>query len=154
MKKLILALFIFAVLFSACNKEKQQIRLIKGGYKLEYASIDGEDVTALLLNDTVNLTQLIVGEEEGVLLFFIYFYPEADRNSYYTSTCSFVDETSLSIYNKTIGEDMTKALHNNLAFFPFSKQISFVLNIEELTEIQLTFNTIYSGKKYRYVFKD
>ena len=154
LKLLILPCVIIITLFTSCNKEKKLIELIGGGYTLEYASIGGEDVTALLLNDTVNLSSLVIGEEEGVLLFFLYFYPKADRNSYYSSTCSFLDESRLSIYNKTIDEHLSFALHNNLAFSPFSKQVSFALNIEVLTENQLIFNTNYLGKTYRYEFKD
>lgn len=154
LKLLILPCVIIITLFTSCNKEKKLIELLKGGYTLEYASIDGEDVTDFLLNDTVNLHSLVIGEEEDVLLFFLYFYPEADRNSYYSSTCSFINETSLSIYNKTIDEHLTSAVHNCSAFFPFSKQISFVLNIEVLTENQFTFSTVYSDKTYRYEFKE
>lgn len=154
LKFLILPCVIIIILFTSCNKEKERIELLMGGYTLEYASIDGEDVTSILLNDTVNLSSLVIGEEEGILLFFLYFYPKADRNSYYSSTCSFIDESRLSIYNKTIDEHLSSALHNNLAFSPFSKQVNFVLNIEVLTENQLIFNTTYLGKTYSYEFKD
>jgi len=154
LKLLILSYVIIITLFTSCNKEKKLIELIGGGYTLEYASIDGEDVTTLLLNDTVNLSSLVIAKSEEVgSPFFFYFNPIDDYYAY-TSAFSFVDENTLKIYNREWGYYIPAFVDDNIAFLPFSKQERIILNIEILSENQLSFNTIYLDKTYKYEFKD
>lgn len=154
LKLLILPCVIIITLFTSCNKEKKLIELISGGYTLEYASIDGEDVTAHLLNDTVNLSSLLIAKNEEVgSPFFFYFDPIDDYYSY-AFAFSFLDENTLSIYNPYWGKEVPAFIDNNIAFLPFSKQERIILNIKTLSENQFFFNTTYLGKTYRYEFKD
>ena len=154
LKHLILPCVIIITLFASCDKVYKQTQLIQGGYTLEYASIDGEDVTALLLNDTVNLHSLVIAKNEEVgSPFFFYFYP-IDDYYVYSSAFSFVDENTLTIYNRRWGLYIPEFVDDNNAFLPFSKQEKIILNIETLSENKFVFNTIYSGKKYKYDFKD
>ena len=154
LKLLILPCVIIITLFTSCNKEKKLIELISGGYTLEYASIDGEDVTALLLNDTVNLSSLLIAKNEDVgSPFFFYFNPIDDYYAY-AFVFSFLDENTLSIYNPYWGKQIPAFIDDNIAFLPFSKQEKIILNIETLSENQLIFNATYSDKTYKYEFKD
>lgn len=154
LKLLILPCVIIITLFTSCDKVYKQTQLIQGGYTLEYASIDGEDVTTLLLNDTVNLTSLLIAKNEDVgSPFFFYFHPIDDYYAY-SSAFSFEDENTLKIYNKEWGYSIPVFVDDNIAFFPFSKQEIIILKIETLSENQLCFSTIYLDKTYHYEFKD
>ena len=154
LKLLILPCVIIITLFTSCNKEKKLIELIGGGYTLEYASIDGEDVTALLLNDTVNLSSLVIAKNEEVGSPFFFYFDPIDDYYAYSSAFSFVDENTLSIYNREWGYNIPAFVDDNIAFLPFSKQERIILNIETLSENQFSFNTIYLDKTYKYEFKD
>jgi hypothetical protein len=155
-KKLLLTLGILFILIGSfsCNKEKKLIELISGGYTLEYASIDGEDVTALLLNDTVNLHSLVIAKSEEVGSPFFFYFDPIDDYYAYAFVFSFLDENTLSIYNPYWGTHIPAFIDDNVAFLPFSKQEKIILNIETLSENQLSFNTIYLDKTYKYEFKD
>ena len=153
-KILILTCVIVITLFTSCNKEKERIELLTGGYTLEFASIDGEDVTDILLNDTVKLHSLVISKNEEIgSPFFFYFRPIVDYYVY-TSAFSFVDENTLKIFNREWGYSIPAFVDDNIAFLPFSKQEKIILNIETLSENQFVFNTTYLGKTYRYEFKD
>lgn len=156
MNKLYLKLLIlsFVIIITACNKEKKLIELLEGGYTLVYASIDGEDVTALLLNDTVNLHSLLIAKNEEVGSPFFFYFDPIDDYYAYTSSFTFEDKNTLTIYNHRWGLYIPDFVDDNIAFLPFSQQDKIILNIEILTENQLIFNTFYSDKKYRYEFKD
>lgn len=154
LKLLILPCVIVITLFTSCNKEKERIELLIGGYTLEYASIDGEDVTDILLNDTVNLHSLVIAKNEEVgSPFFFYFDPIEDYYAY-AFVFAFLDENTLSIYNPYWGKQIPDFIDNNVAFLPFSKQEKIILNIEALSENQFVFSTNYLGNTYRYVFID
>jgi len=154
LKLLILTSVIIISLFTSCNKEKKLIELISGGYTLEYASIDGEDVTAILLNDTVNLSSLVIAKNEDVGSPFFFYFDPIDDYYAYTSAFSFIDENTLKIYNREWGYFIPTFVDDNIAFLPFSKQEKIILNIETLSENQFVFNTTYLGKTYKYEFKD
>ncbi|NPD84887.1 hypothetical protein HNS38_08970 [Lentimicrobium sp. L6] len=154
MPRITIYLFLFILLFTSCKKQPSTVDLLKGNYSLKYASIDGEDVTGYLTSDSVNMYRLFTAEIENTHPFIFYFRPYLE--SYYTHESSFqlIGNNKIVIKRLNSGEDSNASLNDNLAFIPFAKQDDLTLNIETLTENQLIFYTIYSGKTYRYDFKE
>ncbi|NPD46044.1 MULTISPECIES: hypothetical protein [unclassified Lentimicrobium] len=152
-KLLMYSLALLILSMYSCDKEENLIELIKGSYNIKYASVGGEDLTGYLINDSVSLTNLVVGQDGGSYLFYMYFQ-SYDRHFVYSSRYSFLNDEKLSITNTTSESGMPMIIYENIAFLPFSKQEKIVFNLEKLTENQLVLNTFYSGKTYRYEFEE
>lgn len=146
--------FIVIVVFLSCEKEPTTVELLKGDYSLKYASVDGENITGYLISDSINMYRLFTAEIENTHPFIFYFRPYME--SYYTYEFSFRLNGDKQIVIKRLGTtgSSNTTLEDNLAFLPFTKQDELTLNIETLTENQLSFNTFFREKKYRYEFKD
>jgi len=158
MKKTFLAIIIYALgiifIIISCKKEITREELLTGVYTLEYASVNGEDVTGLLINDSVNLFRLYTAEVEDLHPFHFYFHTYNENQFCYASYFEFLNDHKISIHRKYWEGTSIEMLDNNPAFLAFSKQDHLILNIEILTENQLVFNTVYLDKTYRYEFKE
>jgi hypothetical protein len=158
MKKIFLTMIIYTLgivfITTSCKKEKTREELLKGDYSLKFASIDGEEVTGLLINDSVNLFRLYTAEVEDDHPFIFYFRPFNEKQYEFFSSFDFIDDIKLSIHNISWNGNSIVILDKNPAFLAFTKQDQLILNIETLTENQLIFNTVYLDKTYRYEFKE
>jgi hypothetical protein len=158
MKKTFLTMIVYTLgivfIITSCKKEKTREELLKGDYSLKFASIDGEEVTGLLINDSVNLFRLYTAEVEDDHPFIFYFRPFNEKQYEFFSSFDFIDDIKLSIHNISWNGNSLVILDNNPAFLAFTKQEQLILNIETLTENQLIFNTVYLEKTYRYEFKE
>ena len=125
-----------------------------GAYSIEFASVNGEDVTSLLINDSVNLFRLYTAEVEDLHPFIYYFKPYNEKQYEFFSSFEFINDHKLYIDNISWNGASNEILDNNPAFLAFSKQEHLTLNIEILNENQLVFNTVYLDETYRYAFKE
>lgn len=158
MKKTFLTMIIYTLgivfIITSCKKEKTREELLKGDYSLKFASIDEEEVTGLLINDSVNLFRLYTAEVEDDHPFIFYFRLYNEKQYGYGSSFDFIDDHKISIRNIFWDGSSYEILDKNPAFLAFTKQDQLILNIETLTENQLIFNTVYLEKTYRYEFKE
>lgn len=150
----IIYILIISILFLSCTKDKTPEELIHGNYFLEYASINGEDVTGFLINDSIKLTSLYAAKVEDLTPFQFYFAKNQGVEYIFQGGFTFINNSQLRISNKGWAGIPDSTILENIAFLPFSKQDKIVLNIETLNENQLVFNTLFSDKKYRYEFKE
>ena len=153
-KKLLLTLGILFILIGSfsCKKEKKPTELILGQYKLIAASIDGEDVLDLLINDSINMHTLAIYEESHPFLFYI--SPDQGVDYIYLGHYKLLSNyTVLQIKTNSWGGAPEYFLDSNIAILPFSQQDNINLDIIKLTEGELKLSTEYLEKNYRYDFK-
>ena len=148
---LVIVVFLINMGFISCDKE-EPVSPIIGDYQFVGLSIDNEDATDWLKNDTINLKGLSITGEKDYYHFIFRIYTNTGEYFVYNSRYK-LSGSSLKITLVQWERASDFFLETNQGIFPFSKQDVVYLDYSKPTENKLILTTKFSDKQYTYEFK-
>ena len=148
---LVIVVFLINMGFISCDKE-EPVSPIIGDYQFVGLSIDNEDATDWLKNDTINLKGLSIAGEKGYYQFVLYIYTNTETDFIYNSRYK-LSGSSLKVTLVQWEHTSDLFLETNKGIFPFSKQDVVYLDYSKPAENKLILTTEFSEQKYTYEFK-